>query len=49
LIRAVFHVDPCSLTEEEWALLFSEAAWIEGTRITNMAKIFTKLFDSGNE
>lgn len=48
LIRANFHIDPCELTEEEWAQRFSEAVWIEGTRLTNLAKILAKLFETSD-
>lgn len=48
LIRANFHIDPCELTEEEWAERFSEAVWIEGTRLTNLAKILAKLFETSD-
>ncbi|WP_305154886.1 hypothetical protein [Alistipes dispar] len=48
LIRANFHIDPRELTEEEWAQLFSEAVWVEGTRLTNLAKILAKLFETSD-
>lgn len=44
LIRASFNVDPASLTNEEWAMLFQQAVWLEGFRLANMAKVLGKLF-----
>jgi hypothetical protein len=32
LIRANFHVDPGTLSLDEWARLFNEAAWLERKR-----------------
>jgi hypothetical protein len=44
LIRANFHIDPNNLTEEEWAMMFQQACWLERTRLVNLAKILGKLF-----
>lgn len=44
LIRANFHIDPASLTEEEWAMLFQQAVWLESFRLGNMARILVKMF-----
>lgn len=44
LIRANFRIDPDTLGEEEWAMLFQEAVWVENFRLENMAKILVKLF-----
>ena len=48
LIRADFPIAPRGLPEEEWAQLFSEAVWVEGTRLTNLAKILAKLFETSD-
>ena len=44
LIRANFHIDPTTLSEEEWAMMFGEAIWLEGFRLASMARILGKLF-----
>lgn len=49
LIRANFGIDPGSLNDEEWAMLFNQAVWIERTRLINQAKILSRLFTQGNE
>lgn len=46
MIRANFHIDPYQLTEEQWAERFSEAVWLENSRLTNLAKILAKLFST---
>lgn len=44
LIRANFHTDPETLDDDQWAMLFQQAIWIENFRLENMAKILAKLF-----
>ena len=44
LIRANFQTDPDTLDEEQWAMLFQQAVWVENFRLENMAKILVKLF-----
>lgn len=44
LIRANFHMEPETLDDEKWALLFQQAVWIENFRLENMARILAKLF-----
>lgn len=44
LIRANFNIDPTVLSEEEWAMMFQQAVWLENFRLVNTAKILSKLF-----
>ncbi len=44
LIRANFHNDPNTLTDEEWAMLFQQAVWIENFRLEGLAKVLGRLF-----
>lgn len=44
LIRANFRIDPATLSDEEWAMLFQQAVWVESFRLGNIAKILSKLF-----
>lgn len=44
LIRANFGVEPEGLCDEEWAMLFQQAVWLEGFRLENMARVLGKLF-----
>ncbi len=44
LIRANFNTDPETLDDDQWAMLFQQAIWIENFRLENMAKILAKLF-----
>ncbi len=44
LIRANFNTDPETLDDNQWAMLFQQAIWIENFRLENMAKILAKLF-----
>lgn len=44
LIRANFHTDPNTLTDEEWAMLFQQAVWIENFRLEGLAKVLGRLF-----
>lgn len=44
LIRANFHTDPETLDDDQWAMLFQQAIWVENFRLENMAKILAKLF-----
>jgi hypothetical protein len=44
LIRANFIIDPATLDDEEWAMLFQQAVWVESFRLGNIAKILSKLF-----
>ncbi len=46
MIRANFHVDPGALVDEEWAMLFNQAVWIERTRLINQAKMLARLFSA---
>lgn len=49
LIRANFGTDPGALGEEEWAMMFNEAVWLERTRLINQAKILARLFSAQSE
>ncbi len=49
LIRANLHVDPGALVDEEWAMLFNQAVWIERTRLINQAKMLARLFSAPSE
>ena len=49
MIRANFHLDPLALTPEQWAERFTEAVWLENSRLVNLAKILAKLFETTNE
>ena len=44
LIRANFSIDPNTLTDEEWAMLFQQAVWIENFRLEGLAKVLGRLF-----
>ena len=44
LIQANFHIDPTALSQEEWAMKFQQAVWIENFRLENTAKILARLF-----
>lgn len=44
LIRANFHIDPKTLSDEEFGMLFSQAIWLESWRLKNLAEMVTKLF-----
>lgn len=44
LIRANFGIDPETLSDERWAMLFQQAVWLENFRLENTAKILAKLF-----
>lgn len=43
LIRAHFNVDPKNLTDEEFGMLFSQAIWLEGWRMKNLAEMVAKI------
>lgn len=49
LIRANFHIDPTLLSDDQWAMLFQQAVWLENFRLTNTAKILAQLFVPVNE
>lgn len=44
LIRANFGIDPAALSDENWAMLFQQAVWLENFRLENMARILAQLF-----
>jgi len=44
LIRAHFYVDPKTLSDEEFGMLFSQAIWLESWRLKNLAEMVAKLF-----
>ena len=44
LIRANFHIDPGTLTYDEWAGLYEQAVWLERTRLLALGKLLEKLF-----
>jgi hypothetical protein len=44
LIRANFHVDPDTLDDSQWAMLFQQAVWVENFRLENTARVLAKLF-----
>lgn len=44
LIRANFQVDPDTLDDSQWAMLFQQAVWVENFRLENTARILAKLF-----
>lgn len=46
LIRANFHIDPHGLTYEQWADMFTQACWLERTRLVNLATVLSKLFST---
>lgn len=48
LIRANFHVAPENLSMDEWAMLFQQACWLENERLSNLAKILSKLLAPAN-
>lgn len=43
LIRANFHVDPKTLSDQEFGMLFSQAIWLESWRLKNIAELLAKL------
>ncbi|MBO4955136.1 hypothetical protein D1638_07860 [Muribaculaceae bacterium Z1] len=49
LIRANFGTDPTTLSNEEWAMLFQQAVWLENFRLENTARILAKLFSPAKE
>lgn len=49
LIRANFNIDPNTLTDESWAMLFQQAVWIENFRLENTARILAKLFSPAEQ
>ena len=44
LIRANFQIDPEGLQLSKWAMLYTEALWIEKWRLQNQAELFKTLF-----
>lgn len=44
MIRANFSIDPNTLTDEEWAMLFQQAVWVENFRLEGLAKVLGRLF-----
>jgi hypothetical protein len=44
LIRANFGINPSKLNEEQWAKLYSQAAWIEVERLKHTAELLAALF-----
>lgn len=49
LIRAAFHIDPGTLSYEEWAALYQQAVWLERRRLRNFAELLGRLFSSDEE
>ncbi|CAA0228659.1 hypothetical protein [Tenacibaculum maritimum] len=46
MIRNAFHIDPSTLSNNQWAKLYQEAVWLKKFDLRMQAEMFAQLFGS---